>query len=127
VILFSGLQPNSVSTYAINVEEQARDGFLQNAIAFCIQIDGHVDYVLNNFSPGSTFRMTPTFDLTEQLWHHRAHWDPNVDDVTPIPKWVPYRPQCHVAVFQRHWVGDRLSGAVYDLAMANLTDELVTV
>jgi hypothetical protein len=117
--LFRGLQPDSISTYAINLEQQIQAGVLNQAYAYAIQMNGHLWYVINN--SGGTFRLTPIFDVTESKWHHWAHWD----DTNCV--WVPWRGQCHCSAFERHYIGDRLTGALYELSQSTLTDELVVV
>ena len=119
VVIFKGLQPDPTSTYAINLEQQQQAGVLQWGVASAIQMNGHLWYVLMN--PRFDFRLTPVFDITEGLWHHWAHWN------TTTCQWVPWRGNTHVSAFQKHYVGDRLSGAVYELSMDTLTDELADV
>lgn len=111
-----GLNPQTISTYAIARYEQQREDHIQHARCFAIQMDGHVDYVLNNSQPD--FDKTPVFDFTEKQWHFRAGWD------STNCVWLPWRAQCHCYFDQRHFVGDRLTGAIYTLSMDNLTDEL---
>lgn len=118
VVVASGLQAKVVSTYAIAIFEQLEGHNLTKARCFAMQIDGHVEYVLNNAEV--EYDRTPVYDVTEGLWHHRAHWDSAV----AACKWIPWRPQCHMYFDQRHFVGDRLTGAVYELAQVNLTDQL---
>jgi len=121
VILFRGLQPDAFSTYAINLEQISQAGLLNASYAFVITMEGHVWYLLNNRNETNTFRLTPVFDFTEQQWHHWAHWD------STACQWIPFRGQCHMFAFERHFIGDRLTGAVYDLSFANLSDELADV
>ncbi len=124
VVIFRGLTPDEISTYSINLEliqGTNKDGPLQAGYAYCLEMEGHDWYVLNNRNPNSTFRLTPVFDFKEQLWHHWAHWD------STACQWVPFRGQCHCVAFERHYIGDRLTGSVYDLSFANLSDELADV
>jgi hypothetical protein len=121
VVLFQGLQPNPISTYSINLEQAAQASLLNASYAFVMQMEGHVWYLLNNRNATNTFRLTPVFDFTEGLWHHWAHWD------ATACQWIPFRGQCHMFAFERHFIGDRLTGAVYELSFATLTDELAAV
>ncbi len=121
VVLFQGLQPNEISTYSINLEQISQVGLLNNSYGVCLEMEGHDWYFLNNRNAENTFQFTPVYDFTENLWHHWAHWDPI------ICTWLPFRGQCHTTAFERHYIGDRLTGAVYDYAFTNLSDELVTV
>lgn len=119
VVMFRGLQPDSISTYAINLQQLQQAGNLNHAFAYAMQMQGHVLYVVNNAT--GTFRLTPVFDATEQLWHHWAHWD------ATNCVWVPFRGQCHASAFERHYIGDRLTGAVYEFSPTTFTDELAVV
>jgi hypothetical protein len=120
VVAAAGLQLQVLSTYANAFYEQSRGHNLQHARCFAMQMELHVDYVLNNEE--TEYDRTPVYDLTQGEWHDRAHWQPS----EPI-RWLPWRPQCHMYFDQRHFVGDRLSGAVYECSMDELTDELVVV
>ena len=123
VVLFKGLQPDSISTYAINLEQQIQteqplqSGILNASWACSIQMNGHVWYLLNNQS--GTFKLTPIFDFSEGLWHHWAHWD------STLCEWFPFVARCHSSAFEKHYIGDRRTGAVYELSMSNLMDQLV--
>lgn len=119
VVVAQSLQPQKISTYAIDLFEQVESGVLEDAFAWAAQIEGHQYYVLNNDS--GTFRLTPVFDAPESLWYHWAHWD------STAVQWVPFVPRCHMYAFQKHYVGDRRTGAVYELSMDNLNDETVAV
>lgn len=128
VVLYAGLQPQPVSTYAINLEQQspAAAGVLNASWAYAVQSEGHVFYVLNNVggilnNPTDAFTLTPVLDMTESLWHHWAHWD------SVNASWIPWRGLCHCDAFESHFIGDRETGAVYDFAFENVTDELVTM
>ncbi len=121
VVLYPGLQGTEISTYSINLEQATQAGLLNASYAFCLEMEGHDWFVLNNRNAENTFRLTPVFDFTERLWHHWAHWDPDTS------KWIPFRGQCHATAFERQYIGDRLTGAVYDFSFANLSDELADV
>ncbi len=123
VVAAAGLSLQVLSTFSVAFYEQSRGHNLQHARCFATQIDGHVDYVLNNQE--TEYDRTPVFDLTMGEWHHRAHWNPNAP--YPLPKWKPWRAQCAMYFDQRVFVGDALTGAVYLLSMDNLTDTLVVV
>ena len=121
VVVFRGLTPDAISTYSINLEQASQAGLLNASYAFVIQMEGHNWYLLNNRNETNTFRLTPVFDQTEQLWHHWAHWD------STNCVWIPFRGFCHMFAFERHFIGDRLTGAVYELSFDNLSDQLADV
>ncbi len=120
VVAASGLSLQILSTYATAFYEQSRGHNLKQARCFAMQIDGHVDYILNNEE--IEYDRTPVYDLSENQWHDRAHWDPSPN----VVRWFPWRPQCHMYFDQRHLVGDRLTGAVYECSMDINTDQIVT-
>lgn len=121
VVLFQGLQPDAISTYAINLEQASQAGLLNASYAFAVQIQGHTFYVLGNRNEANTFRYTPVYDSTEGGWHHWTHWDADNS------RWRPFRGLCHMFAFERHFIGDRLTGAVYEFDFDILTDELADV
>jgi hypothetical protein len=51
-----------------------------------------------------------------------AEW--NIWDTTNAV-WLPHVAGSHVFEFGKHYVGDRLSGAIYEMSMAFVTDEIV--
>jgi hypothetical protein len=123
VVAMAGLSLQVLSTFSNAFFNQSRGHNLQHARCFAVQIDGHVDYVLNNQEV--EYDRTPVYDLSMNEWSHRAHWNPNAP--FPLPKWIPWRAQCAMYFDQRVFVGDALTGAVYLLSMDNLTDELAVV
>lgn len=122
LVVAKGYQPQAISTYAINLQVQRYSGALttataiNNAIGFAMQLQGHVLYWLqiNN----GTQETTLVFDQTEGKWHERAVWNPT-DCV-----WEPHEAICHMYAFERHYVGDRSTGAVYELNAAYLDDDV---
>lgn len=130
VVVFRGLEPQSIGSYAINLQMQLRAPELAFKVwALPIQMDGHLWYVIGNnpanLDPNSdeneSFRLCPVFDVTEERWHHWAHWDSDQS------RWFAFRGRSHTVFHEQHWIGDRLTGAVYTLSFANLSDELVVV
>lgn len=118
-VIAEGLTPSSISTYANAVYLQSRGHNMQQARSFAMQINGHIYFVLNNEEVEYPF--TPVYDFSENLWYDWAHWD------STQVKWVPFRGQCHWYFDQRHFVGDRLTGAVYEFDPDTLADHLADV
>jgi len=127
LVVLKGYQPQSLTTYPINLAIQRYSGLthsdptvtIEASIGFGMQLYGHVLYWL--LIPNETQETTLVFDLNEHLWHERAHWD-DTDCV-----WVPHRAQCHMYAYERHYVGDRLTGALYELNAKYLNSQLQRV
>lgn len=119
VVMAKGLQPEQISTTAIAIYEQQRSGNLAYAIGVTYQLDGHLYYVLQGND--NAFPFTPCYDVTEGIWHYLASWD------STACVWRNWRGQCHWYAFERHFIGDRLTGAVYEMSMRFLTETLADV
>ncbi len=119
VVLFQGLQPQEISTYSINLEQiTGGQGLLNASYGVTLEMQGHDWYYLNNRNPENNFRFTPVYDFTEGLWHHWTHWN------STTCRYYPFVGQSHCTAFERHYIGDSRTGAVYDFSFANLTDTL---
>lgn len=110
----NGYQPVRVSTTAIEyMLSQAEN--LSEALAYSYQEQGHLFYVL--YVP--SLPTTPVYDVTTNQWHERAHWDPKA------MRYFPHVAVNHMYIFDRHLVGDRQSGAVYEQSLDFADDRLV--
>ena len=100
----SGYQPVRISTHAI---EHALASYerVDDAVGFTYQQRGHNFYVLNLPDAGATW----AYDAATQLWHERGTWR---SDRVRFDAW---HPQSHCYVFNKHLVGDRMSGTVFEL------------
>lgn len=107
-----GYAPVRISTHAL---EFAIQGYARtdDAVSFVYQEQGHTFYVLNFPTANATW----VYDSATNLWHQRGYWNPNLTD------FQCYRPQyfCHTAN-NVNLVGDRLTGAVYTMAITTATD-----
>ena len=55
-----------------------------------------------------TLKTSPVYDFSDNQWHERAIWNPNIRD------WIPHFGRCHSWAFSKwHLVGDRQSAAIY--------------
>ena len=106
VVVAKGYQPQAISTYAMDLKIRSRAGVLQSARGFAMQMVGHMLYWL--YVPGLT--TTLVFDVTEGLWHERAHW--NADTAS----FEPHLASAHMWAFERHFVGDRASDLIYEMS-----------
>jgi hypothetical protein len=115
VYMANGYNPQRISTHAVEfaIQGYARDGIsISDAVAFTYQEDGHVFYVLNF----PTAKATWVFDGTTQLWHERGTW--NADKV----EYQAWRPQYHAYAFNKHLVGDRELGTIYQMGLDKFVD-----
>ncbi len=127
VVIAKGYQPGDISTYAIARIIQNQRNTMREFQGFVIQERGHIFYVLWNGSGEYDTSLVYDFTNPSDPWHERAEWDPALDEVNPIPKWLPWRAGCHCFAFERHWCGDRLTGTTYRLDPSVYDDELAVV
>lgn len=108
----NGFQPERLSNHAI---EFAVQGYADatDAVSWPYQDQGHTFFV-TNFPTGGTSWVSDA--ALPELWHERATWNPNT------ASYSAYRPQYHVYAFGQHLVGDRSSGAIYEMAISNTTE-----
>ena len=115
VYMANGYVPQRISTHAVEfaIQGYARSGMtITDAVAFTYQEDGHVFYVLNFPSAKATW----VYDGSTQLWHERGTW--NVDEV----EYKAWRPQYHAYAFNKHLVGDRELGTIYEMGIDKFAD-----
>jgi hypothetical protein len=115
VYMANGYVPQRISTHAVEfaIQGYARAGTtITDAVAFTYQEDGHVFYVLNFPSAKATW----VYDGTTNLWHERGTW--NADKV----EYKAWRPQYHAYAFNKHLVGDRELGTIYEMGIDKFTD-----
>jgi len=115
VWMANGYEPQRVSTHAVEVAIQGyvRNGSsISDAVAFTYQEDGHSFYVLNFPEAKATW----VFDSATNLWHERGTW--NIDKV----EFEAWRPQFHAYFDNKHLVGDRALGTIYEMSNVKYTD-----
>lgn len=112
----NGYTPERISTDAIHYY-LSKVPFLSNAISWSYQEEGHLFYVL--YLP--TAETTLVYDVTTNMWHERALWDPIGQ------RWLPHVARCHTYAFGHHLVGDRLSSTIYFMGRQYLTDSLTSL
>ena len=118
-----GYTPARISNHS---SEHGWNQFTQisDAIAYTYQQEGHAFYVLHFPSPLKEPRLTQVhdvhwvFDVSTGMWHERALWDPLIMD------WVPHLSRAHAFAFGKNLIGDRQSGAIYNMSLT-LYDENV--
>jgi hypothetical protein len=103
--------PQRVSTHAVEMAWRRYDK-TNDAVGFAYQDDGHTFWVLTFPTAGATW----VFDAATKMWHERAYWN------TTIGQWEAHRAICHCRAFEKHLVGDRLTGDIYDWNLRHALD-----
>lgn len=105
VLKSDGLSGVRISNHAV---EYAMQGYseIADAVGFTYQMEGHEFYLLTFPSANVTWG----FDASTGVWHQRGFWN------APLNRFDAYRPMFQVPVFNRHLVGDRLTGTIYAMA-----------
>jgi hypothetical protein len=109
-----GYTPQRISTFGQEQQIQMQD-IPTDARSFTFQMNGHIFYAL--LIPRSD--RTWLFDITMNMWTEWNIWD------TTDAVWLPHVAGSHIFEFGKHLVGDRLSGAIYEMSMDLHTDEIV--
>jgi hypothetical protein len=111
----SGFTPEPISTKAIELKIQALTE-PENLIGYTYQQDGHLFYVLT----GADLETTLVYDFTTQQWHERAYLNAEGEDEQHLG-------QCHIFAFNKHLIGSRLDGTVYEMKMDTYSDDGVSI
>lgn len=118
IVKAQGYTPIRISTHAIE-DYINRLPRVDDAIAWTYQEAGHAFYVL--YLPAAFH--TLVYDASSQQWTKWSHWNPTQC------RDYPYAGRCHTYVWNRHLVGDRQSGTVYEQVLepgaGNYADDLV--
>ena len=109
-----GYQVERISTPAVEFALRSA-AHVDDAIAWAYEDEHHTFYVL--YVP--TLETTWVYDVSTQVWHERAHWDP------VQMRWFPHVGRCHCFAWGKHFVGARNSGAIYEMSADLHTDTLV--
>lgn len=107
----SGYTPQRISTHAV---ETALSSYLnvKGLVTYSYQDAGHLFWMLYIPSTDCSW----VFDVAEGLWHKRAEWHQNT------AKWTPHRSWNHSYAFGRHYVGDWMTGNIYEMSLDLLDD-----
>jgi len=109
IMLMEGYIPKRISNHA--VENTLTNQYVEDAVAFTYQLEGHEVYVISF----PTLDLTWAFDITTNMWH-KWLWCDNTN------KYHRCRANCS-AVFQNMvLVGDWENGQIYELDPNNYTD-----
>jgi hypothetical protein len=114
VYRLNGLTPERVSTYAVESDLQTVSD-LSSTKCFAQQQDGHLFFwVVCDALPWSW-----VLDITENLWHKRAVWDPNTCT------YHPYLAGSHMFLSGTHLVGGLTTPTIYELSSSLFEDRIV--
>ena len=109
IMMMNGYIPQRISTHA--VENTLVNQYVQDAVAFTYQLEGHEVYVISF----PTLDLTWAYDITTSMWH-KWLWCDNTNTYHRC------RANCS-AVFQNMvLVGDWQNGQIYELDPNNYTD-----
>jgi len=109
IMQMNGYKPERISTHA--VENSLTNKYVDDAIAWTYQLEGHEVYVVTF----PTLELTWAYDIASQMWHK---WLYTANDNT----YQRHRGNC-CAVFQGMvLVGDYENGRIYELDKKNFTD-----
>lgn len=111
-VLASQYNPQRISTHAVETAWR-RYARVDDAFGFAYQEDGHSFYVLAFPSAGATW----VYDHATKMWHERGYWN------TKTAQWEAHRAICHCRAFNKHLVGDRISGAIFDWTLTYSRDD----
>lgn len=100
-----------VSTFAVNFALQGY-ATVSDANVLAYQDQGHAFYALTFPTANATW----VYDDTMSLWHKRGFWNTMRGD------YDAYRPQYHMFAFDKHIVGDRVTGVLSECSIAFTTD-----
>jgi hypothetical protein len=108
-----GYTPQRVSTFAVETDLATYTHANISAMtSYAYQDAGHLFWVL--YIPGSSWSWV--YDVSEQLWHKRASWNPETST------WGPHNSWNHAYAFGLHLVGSWASGNLYEMSMNYLDD-----
>jgi len=109
VVMMNGYFPTRISTHA--VENTLVDQYVQDAVAWTYQLEGHECYVLNF----PTLDLTWVYDVATGMWH-KWLWTDNQN------VYHRHRGNCQANFQNLNLVGDWQNGIIYQLDQNNFTD-----
>ena len=109
VMLMNGYVPTRISTHA--VENTLVDQYVEDAVAYTYQMEGHECYVLSF----PTLDLTWVYDMSTNMWHKWLSVDNN-------NVYHRHRSNCHANFQNMNLVGDYANGQIYQLDPKNYTD-----
>lgn len=111
--MMQGYTPVRFSNNAVEARWRAY-GSLRNATAYGYQEEGHTFYVVTFPDKG-----TWAYDFGSQMWHRRVRMVKGEEE--------PHLARCHAYAFDKHLVGSRLDGTIYEQSISYLDDAGATI
>ncbi len=102
--------PRKISTQAIDLIIQ-RATNQEDIVAYSYQEQGHVFYVLT----GGGLETSLVYDFETKFWHERAY-------LNPEGQFEQDRGYCYMFAFNKHILGDRVNGKLYEMSMDYYSD-----
>jgi hypothetical protein len=109
IMMMNGYVPTRISTHA--VENTLVDQYIEDAIAYTYQLEGHEVYVVTF----PTIDLTWAYDISTGMWHKWL----SVDNQNVFHR---HRSNCQANFQNMNLVGDYKNGLIYMLDQANYTD-----
>ena len=109
IVMMNGYLPQRISTHA--VEQTILDAYIEDAVAYTYQLEGHECYVVTFPS----LDLTWVYDFTTQMWHKWLWCDNN-------NQYHRHRSNCSALFQEMVLVGDYQNGIIYQLDPNNYTD-----
>ena len=114
IMQMDGYKPTRISTHA--VEQTLVNQYIDDAIAWTYQLEGHECYVVTF----PTLQLTWVFDVTTQMWHKWLY-------LNNLGQYERHRGQCCTVFQGMVLVGDYSNGSIYELDPENYTDNGQTI
>lgn len=105
-----GFSPLRVSNTPVEKKIQEAED-LDDLKAFAYQEEGNTFFVLT----GGGLETSQVYDLTTQEWHERAYLNNSGDFEIDLAS-------CHMFAFNKHLVGSRLDGKIYEMSLDYYAD-----
>lgn len=106
-----GFSPKRISTEAIEYALQKATNPTKLR-SFVYQQEGHTFYIIT----GGGLETSLVYDLSTNLWHERAL-------LNSSGNWETYIGECMVFAFNKHLVGSRLNGKIYEMRLDVYSDD----
>ena len=94
---------NHAVEYHLNTFQDVSD-----MIGWAYQEEGHSFYCLHKPSAPPNTEGTWVYDVSTNMWHERFYWD------KINAQFQPHRARCHCFFANKHLVGDRTNGKIYE-------------
>lgn len=114
VVQASGLQPSRISDFALEYQlsQFVKTAMITDAIGESFRMDGHTFYRLT--LPAAD--VTKQYDFTNGLWTDVGTW------IREQSAYTYFRPVFYAFAFNKHLMGDRESGVLYEMDTDFATD-----